>query len=85
MSFVDEVYSLYRDQLNDGEEDVVAIALSVLKEQSREHVMQLIAKMSDDEIIQMMGVYLVEMLKMKMMQDGKMSSFKAITMPARFH
>jgi hypothetical protein len=85
MSFVDEIYSLYRDQLNDGEEDAVAIALSVLKEQSREHVMQLIYKMSDDEIIQMMGIYLVEMLKMKMMRDGKLSSFKSVTMPPRLH
>jgi len=62
---VDEVYSLYRDQLNDDEEDAVAIVLSILEDQSRENVLQLIDEMSDDEIMQMLGVYLVEMLKMK--------------------
>lgn len=85
MSFVDEVYSLYRDQLNDDEEDAVAIVLSILEEQSRENVMQLINEMSDDEIIQMMGVYLVEMLKMKMIQDGKLPQWKPMVVPPRFH
>ncbi|TCS96986.1 DUF6154 family protein [Hazenella coriacea] len=85
MSFVDDVYSLYRDQLNDEEEDAVAIVLSILEEQNRDHVMQLITEMSDDEIIQMMGVYLVEMLKMKMIQDGKLPQWKTTVVPSRFH
>lgn len=76
MSFIDEVYSLYRDQLNDDEDDAVAIVLSILEDQSKENVMQLIAEMADDEIIQMMGVYLLEMIKMKMIQDGKLPQFK---------
>ena len=33
MRFVDEVYSMYRDQLGDDEEDAVAIVLSILEEQ----------------------------------------------------
>lgn len=85
MSFVDDVYSLYRDQLNDEEEDAVAIVLSILEEQNREQVMQLINEMSDDEIIQMMGVYLVEMLKMKMIQDGKLPQWKTTITPSRLH
>ncbi len=85
MSFVDEVYSLYRDQLNDDEEDAVAIVLSILEEQSREDVMKLITQMSDDEIIQMLGVYLVEMLKMKMVQDGKLPNWKQTVVPPKFH
>ncbi|MBA4493625.1 DUF6154 family protein [Paenactinomyces guangxiensis] len=85
MSFVDEVYSLYRDQLNDDEEDAVAIVLSILEEQSRDDVMQLINEMNDDEIIQMMGVYLVEMLKMKMIQDGKLTQWKPMIVPPKFH
>jgi Family of unknown function (DUF6154) len=85
MSFVDEVYSLYRDQLNDDEEDPVAIVMSLLEEQSREHLMQLINQMSDDEIMQMLGVYLVEMLKLKMVQDGKLPPVKPSMVPPRFH
>ncbi|MBA4542167.1 MULTISPECIES: DUF6154 family protein [Thermoactinomyces] len=85
MSFVDEVYSLYRDQLNDDEEDAVAIVLSILEEQSRENVLQLIDEMSDDEIMQMLGVYLVEMLKMKMIQDGKLQPHRSLLTPSRYH
>ena len=32
MRFVDEVYSLYRDQLNDEEEDPVTLVLSLLED-----------------------------------------------------
>ncbi|MGA9175036.1 MAG: DUF6154 family protein [Thermoactinomyces sp.] len=85
MSFVDEVYSLYRDQLNDDEEDAVAIVLSILEDQSRENVLQLIDEMSDDEIMQMLGVYLVEMLKMKMVQDGKLPPYRPLLSPSRYH
>jgi hypothetical protein len=85
MSFVDEVYSLYRDQLNDDEDDAVAIVLSILEEQSREHVLQMIEQMTDDEVVQMVGVYLVEMLKMKMMQDGKLPSFRGTPTSSQVH
>lgn len=85
MSFVDEVYDLYRDQLSDDEEDAVAIVLSILEEQSREHMMQLIEQMDDDEITQMLGVYLVEMLKLKMVQDGKLPRLRSVSPVTRYH
>lgn len=85
MSFIDEVYSLYREQLDGDEEDAVTIVLSILEDQSRENVLKLIDQMSDDEVVQMMGVYLVEMLKMKMIQDGKIGQWKASSAPLRFH
>jgi NaMN:DMB phosphoribosyltransferase len=78
MSFIDQVYSLYRDHLSDDEDDAVAIVLSILEDQSKDNVMQLITEMGDDEIMQMMGVYLVEMIKMKMVQDGKLPQWKPV-------
>lgn len=85
MGFVDEVYRLYRDQMQGDEEDAVAIVLNILDDQSRENVEQLIQQMSDDEVVQMMGVYLVEMLKMKMVQDGKLPPSEPHPVPYRFH
>lgn len=85
MSFVDEVYSLYRDQLSDDEEDAVTVVLSILEDQSRENIMELINQMSDDELLQMLGIYLVEMIKMKMVQDGKLPYFRPMTAPIRVH
>jgi hypothetical protein len=80
MNFVDEVYSLYKDQLCDDEDDAIAVVLSVLKDQSKDHVMQLISEMNDDEILQMMGVYLVEMIKIKMAQEGKLTQCKPVAL-----
>ncbi len=85
MSFVDEVYDLYRDQLTEEEEDAVNIVLSILEEQSRENMMELIQQMDDDEIMQMMGVYLVEMLKVKMVQDGKLPRLRFDSPATRYH
>lgn len=85
MSFVDEVYDLYRDQLTDDEEDAVTIVLSILEEQSRENMMELIQQMDDDEIMQMLGVYLVEMLKVKMVQDGKLPRLRFDSPATRYH
>jgi hypothetical protein len=85
MSFIDEVYSLYRDQLIDNEEDAVAVAISLLEEQSKENIIQLIHEMSDDELIQMMGVYIIEMLKIKMVKDGKLQPWKTIIFPPCYH
>ncbi|SHF16893.1 hypothetical protein SAMN05444392_10931 [Seinonella peptonophila] len=85
MSFVDEVYQLYRDQLKDDEDDAVAIVLNILEDQTRENVMQLIEQMNEDEVVQMMGVYLVEMIKMKMAQDGKLPQLRNHNSTQRFH
>lgn len=81
MRFVDQVYSLYQDQLQDKEEDAIAIVLNLLEDQSRDDIMKLIAEMSEDEVIQMMGIYLVEMLKLKMIQDGKLTPMSKIQSP----
>lgn len=81
MRFVDQVYSLYQDQLRDNEEDAIAIVLSLLEDQSRDDILKLIEGMSDEEVIQMMGIYLVEMLKLKMIQDGKLSPFTKLQLP----
>lgn len=85
MSFIDEVYSLYRDHLTGDEDDAVTIVLSILEDQSRENVMKIIDEMNDQEVIQMLGVYLVEMIKMKMAQEGKTGQWKTKTAPLRFH
>ena len=85
MSFVDEVYLLYKDHLSEDEEDAVAVVLSILEDQSRENVMKIIDQMPDQEVIQMLGVYLVEMIKMKMAQDGKTGQWNSKSLPLRFH
>jgi len=85
MRFVDEVYSLYRDQLNDEEEDPVTLVLSLLEGHTREDIQRLIDEMSEEELFQMMGICLVEMLKMKMAQEGKIPLWKPSFVPPHLH
>ncbi|OYD06173.1 DUF6154 family protein [Paludifilum halophilum] len=85
MRFVDDIYSLYRDQLGEDEENAVSVVLSILEDHSRQDMMKLIEEMDDEEVIQMVGVYLVEMLKMKMVQDGKLSEWDSSFYRPRYH
>lgn len=85
MRFIDDIYSLYREQLGEDEENAVSVVLSILEDQSRENMLSLIEEMEDEEVIQMVGVYLVEMLKMKMAQDGKVRDWNLNSYPPRFH
>lgn len=85
MRFVDDIYSLYRDQLGDDEENAVAIVLSILEDHTRDDVLKLIKEMDEDEIMQMVGMYLVEMLKVKMIQEGKLSEWSPPANRPRFH
>ncbi|MDR6226118.1 DUF6154 family protein [Desmospora profundinema] len=84
MRFVDDIYSLYREQLEDDEENAISVVLNILEDQTRQDMMTLIEGMEDEEVIQMVGVYLVEMLKMKMAQDDNMDEESFIHRP-RYH
>ncbi|PMB05245.1 hypothetical protein CEN49_18685 [Fischerella thermalis CCMEE 5273] len=84
MRFVDDIYSLYREQLNDDEENAISIVLNILEDQTRQDMMALIEGMEDEEVIQMVGFYLVEMLKMKMAQEGNLGEEPALQRP-RYH
>ncbi|MXQ55539.1 DUF6154 family protein [Shimazuella alba] len=85
MSFADEVYSMYREQLQDDEEDAISIVLNLLEDQSHEDLLRLLEKLSIDELSQMLGIYLVEMLKIKMIQDGKLHPHKSFIDSNRLH
>ncbi|WP_246142930.1 DUF6154 family protein [Pasteuria penetrans] len=72
LSFVDRIYALYREQIVD-EETACAVVLCLLEEHTRAHMMELIGTMKDEEIMQMMGIYLIEMLKLKVVREDKMN------------
>ncbi|PTX64320.1 hypothetical protein C8P63_103104 [Melghirimyces profundicolus] len=84
MRFVDDLYSLYREHLED-EENAVSVVLNILEDQNREDIMKLIEEMDDEEVVQMVGVYLVEMLKMKMSQEGQLSDWESPLKRPRYH
>ncbi|WP_202080331.1 DUF6154 family protein [Caldalkalibacillus salinus] len=70
MKFIDDLYELYKDQLVGDEEDAVALVLYALQDHHRDDMLKLIRDMSEDEVYQMLGNYLIEKLKDKMDKEG---------------
>lgn len=70
MGFVDKLYYLYRDKLTGDEEDILAIVLDILQEHNREELITIIKDMDDEEVYQMVGGYLVDMLRLKAEKEG---------------
>lgn len=70
MKFIDDLYELYKDQLVGDEEDAIALVLYALQDHTREDFLKLIKEMTEEEIYQMLGNFLIEKLKDKMGKEG---------------
>ena len=73
MSLADDIYMLYKEELHKSTHDEVSVVLRIFDGQSRKHILQLVEQMCDSEIVQMLGIYLIESLKAKMVKDGNIS------------
>lgn len=69
MKFIDELYELYRNKLTGDEEDADILAFSVLEQLDREDMMTLITELSDQELYNLVGFYMIEKLKAKMARE----------------
>lgn len=69
MTFVDELYQAYKDQLSSQEVDAELLAASVLDELSREDVVNLLKELKDDDLFGLFGLYLIETLKRRIHKD----------------
>lgn len=85
MRLIDEIYAMYRDQLTGDEEDAIAIVLGLLEEQNKKELLQLVNDMTEEEVLHMMAMYLVEMLRLKMDKDGLGASDGRAYYPNKFH
>ncbi|MFS0864450.1 DUF6154 family protein [Fredinandcohnia sp. 179-A 10B2 NHS] len=70
MKIIDEIYEMYRDKLTGDEEDADIIAFSVLEQFDREDLLSLLNDLSDQELNNLVGFYMIENLKAKMARDG---------------
>jgi len=71
MRFVDELYELYRGHFNGDEEDIVAIVVDILEEQSKADLMKIILAMDDEELFHMLASYMIEVMKRKVAMDDE--------------
>ncbi|MGG1660539.1 DUF6154 family protein [Brevibacillus sp. NRS-1366] len=69
MRFIDEVYEFYKGHFNGDEEDITAIVVGILAEQSREDLLALVDDMDDEELFQMMATYMIEVMKRKVAME----------------
>ncbi|OEF99392.1 hypothetical protein BHF71_02060 [Vulcanibacillus modesticaldus] len=74
MSFVEEIYAMYRHHLKGNEEDVVALVLNLLHDHHKSDILEKIKEMEDYEVFQMFAMYLIEALKVRMAEEEMRSS-----------
>ncbi|MEN9405965.1 MAG: hypothetical protein RLZ12_249 [Bacillota bacterium] len=74
-ALIDKVYDSYRERLQHNGGDVLAVVLDLIDSNSRKSAVRWIEEMSDAEVVEMLGLYLLERLKARMAQDeGVMSA-----------
>ncbi|WP_134684174.1 DUF6154 family protein [Brevibacillus migulae] len=78
MRFVDELYELYRGHFNGDEEDIVAIVVEILEEQSKADLIQIILGMDDEELFHMLASYLIEVMKRKVAMEDENSTNRVL-------
>ncbi|MBU8879854.1 hypothetical protein BGM26_12725 [Bacillus sp. FJAT-29790] len=65
MKIIDELYELYRNKLTGDEEDIDMLAFAFLEEMGREDLLSIIQDLDNQELYDLMGLYLIESLKGK--------------------
>ncbi|KQL46141.1 DUF6154 family protein [Brevibacillus choshinensis] len=73
MRFIDEVYELYKGHFNGAEEDITAIVVGILDEQSREDLLDLVDEMDGEELFHMLATYMIEVMKRKVAMEDESS------------
>ncbi|WP_141433737.1 DUF6154 family protein [Bacillus sp. 03113] len=70
MKIIDELYKLYRHKLTGDEEDIDMLTFAFLEEMTREDLLNLIQEMDNQELYDLMGIYVIETLKGKFASEG---------------
>lgn len=70
MKLADEIFELYRDKITGEDEDIDALALTILREMTREHLLKIVAEMDEEELYELMGQYLIDSLRERFAEEG---------------
>ncbi|RFU68694.1 hypothetical protein D0469_11170 [Peribacillus saganii] len=80
MKLIDDLYNLYRNKLTGDEEDIDMLAFAVLEQLNRKEIIGLMDELDDQELTNLLGLYIIESLKGKFAQE-ELEGFK----PASYH
>ncbi|RFU66294.1 hypothetical protein D0466_01600 [Peribacillus glennii] len=70
MKLIDDLYNLYRNKLTGDEEDIDMLAFAVLEQLDRKEILDLLHEMEDQELNNLLGIYIIESLKGKFAKEG---------------
>lgn len=70
MKIIDELYELYRHKLTGDEEDIDILAFAFLEEMNRDDLLRIIHELNNQELYDLMGLYLIESLKGKFASEN---------------
>ncbi|WP_456277906.1 DUF6154 family protein [Bacillus sp. AK128] len=73
MKLVDELYEMYKHHFTGDEEDIDIIAFSVLEQLNRKSMFNLLNELEDQELYDLVGLYLIEGLRGKLAKEGLLS------------
>ena len=85
MKIVDELYNLYKNKLTGDEEDIDMLAFAFLEEMSREDLLHIIQELNEQELYDLMGLYLIESLKGKFAKDDYRRQNSHVFSPRNLH
>ncbi len=69
VKLIDELFEMYRTKLTGDEEDIDILAFAVLEQLDRNEILSMINELDEQEIKDLMGLYLIETLKGKFAKE----------------
>ncbi|MFE8698163.1 DUF6154 family protein [Cytobacillus sp. FJAT-53684] len=85
MKIIDELYELYRNKLTGDEEDIDMLAFAFLEEMDREDLLSMINDLNNQELYDLMGLYLIESLKGKFASEDFRQQRNSTIQPRNIH
>jgi hypothetical protein len=82
LKLIEELYNMYRDKMTGDEEDIDMLTFAVLEQLDRKEIFELLQEMDDQELTNLMGLYIIETLKGKFAQNS-LSDTKPTHFPPR--
>ena len=70
MKIVDEIYAMYRNHLCGDEDDLLALVMGLFLDHNRDDLLTMIAEMSREELLQMITLYMCQLLRLKLEREG---------------
>ncbi|MGP7818367.1 DUF6154 family protein [Niallia sp. 01092] len=85
MKLVEELYNLYKHKLTGDEEDIDMLAFAFLEEMTREDLLHIIQELNEQELYDLMGLYLIEGLKGKFAKEDYREQRSVVFSPRNLH